>query len=200
LGQSPAISGFDRALRLAGALAMTLALGGCGGGGGIEFEGKVFDYMGLSGDRQEADVRMTERPPLLLPPNAKRLPPPGQGAGMATARQDWPTDPELARKQAVAEKKAKVNAEAARNDPLNAYAGKPTLLDRWFGGSEDKTPPISDVPEPDPLDAPPQQDVATSTPRGLKPHVPEAPLPENAVNTPPPAPDSYSNPSQSRAY
>ena len=50
---------------LAAALAVTLALGGCGG---IEFQGKVFDYMGLSGDREQADVRMAERPPLLLPP------------------------------------------------------------------------------------------------------------------------------------
>ena len=42
----------DRAALLAAAFAATLALGGCGG---IQFEGKVFDALGLSGDRQVPD-------------------------------------------------------------------------------------------------------------------------------------------------
>ena len=36
-----------RPLGLAAGLSGTLALGGCGG---IEFQGKLFDYAGLSGD------------------------------------------------------------------------------------------------------------------------------------------------------
>lgn len=196
MGHSIAITGFDRALRLAGALALTLGLAGCGG---VEFEGKVFDYMGLSGDRQEADVRMSERPPLLLPPDTRRLPPPGQGAGMAAARQNLPTDPEQTRKQVAAEKKAKVNAEAAKRDPLNAYAGKPTLLDKWFSRSDDKAEPVADVPEPDPSDAPPAQDVAASPQQhGLKPHQPNAPINTgDGFNAP--TPSTYSSPEARRA-
>ncbi len=190
MGHVTAISGFDRALRLAGALAMTFALGGCGG---VEFEGKVFDYVGLSGDRQQADVHMTDRPPLLLPPDTKRLPPPGQG-GMATARQDWPSDPERVRKQVAAEKKAKVDEAKAKADPLNAYAGKPTLLDKWFTRSKDQVEPIADVPEPDPSAAPPPQDGTTSAQRGLKPHQADTPVQHDTFKTTPAAPDSYTNP------
>jgi len=40
LGRVKSRTRSDRALRLASALAATLALGGCGG---IEFQGKVFD-------------------------------------------------------------------------------------------------------------------------------------------------------------
>jgi hypothetical protein len=194
LGHVIAISGLDRALRLAGALACALALGGCGG---VEFEGKVFDYMGMSGDRQKADVRMSERAPLLLPPNPKALPPPGQGTSVAAARADWPNDPERVRKRVVEEQQAKASAEEAKADPINPYAGKPTLLDKWFGKSKTVEEPIADVPEPDPSDAPPQQDVATSTPHGLKPHVPDAPLPgEDLSKATPQTPSSYSKQGQ----
>lgn len=188
MGHSTAISGLDGALRLMGALACVFALGGCGG---VEFEGKVFDYMGISGERQKADVRMTERAPLLLPPNPKALPQPGQGPAVATARADWPNDPERVRKRVVEEQQAKANAEEAKNDPINPYAGKPTLLDKWFGKSKTVEEPIADVPEPDPSDAPPQ-DVATSEQRGLKPHVPDAPLPgEDISKATPQTPASY---------
>ena len=198
MGHSTAITGIDRALRLAGALACVLVLGGCGG---VELEGKVFDYMGVSGDRQKPDVRMSERAPLLLPPNPKALPQPGQGAAVATARADWPNDPERVRKRVVEEQQAKANAEEAKNEPLNAYAGKPTLLDKWFGKSKTVEEPVADVPEPDPSDAPPPQDVATSEQRGLKPHVPEVPLPgEDLSSATPQAPGSYRNPGQSPAF
>ena len=197
MGHSTTISGVARALCLAGALVCVLALGGCGG---VEFEGKVFDYMGISGERQKADVRMTERAPLLLPPTPKALPQPGQGAGVATARADWPNDPERVRKRVVEEQQAKANAEEAKRDPINPYAGKPTLLDKWFGKSKTVEDPIADVPEPDPSDAPPQ-DVATREQRGLKPHVPDAPLPgEDLSKATPQAPDSYKRQGQSPVF
>ena len=197
MGHSTAISGLDRALRLMGALACVFALGGCGG---VEFEGKVFDYMGISGERQKADVRMTERAPLLLPPNPKALPQPGQGPAVATARADWPNDPERVRKRVVEEQQAKANAEEAKNDPINPYAGKPTLLDKWFGKSKTVEEPIADVPEPDPSDAP-AQDVATSEQRGLKPHVPDAPLPgEDISKATPQTPASYGRAGQKPVF
>ena len=115
----------DRAALLAAAFAAMLALGGCGG---IEFQGKVFDYMGLSGDRKEADPKMAERPPLLLPPDPKALPQPGNGVAVATARQDWPQNPEVVEEKAVQAKKDVRFAEEAKRQPLNPYIGKPNLL------------------------------------------------------------------------
>ena len=66
MGHIAAISRAGRALGLAASLAMSLALGGCGG---IEFQGKVFDYMGLSGDHQQAeDHQIGEAAPEHTPP------------------------------------------------------------------------------------------------------------------------------------
>jgi hypothetical protein len=189
LGRHQDIIRIDRALGLAAALAGALALGGCGG---VQFEGKVFDYMGVSGDRQEADVRMSERPPLLLPPNYKSLPQPGV-ANPALARQDWPEDPERAKKRVVAEQKAQEAAKEAKNDPLNPMAGKPTLLDKWLGRSEDEVEPIADVPEPDPSDRLPgesgqESGVAEAGPEPLTPHVSQAPIERPEA---PQSPNSY---------
>jgi hypothetical protein len=198
LGHRHSIIRADQALGLALALACAAALGGCGA---VQFEGKVFDYMGLSGDRVEADVRMSERPPLLLPPNTKTLPQPGNGVVAATARQDWPDDPERVQKRIVAEKKAQQNLEEAKNDPINPYAGKPTLLDKWFGREKTEQVPIADVPEPDPSDrlpGEPTQGVA-SAPEPLSPHVPHTPV-NTGIPTGPTGAETYgrvSNPTES---
>jgi hypothetical protein len=190
VGHAKAISRANRAVGLAAAIAGALALGGCGG---VEFQGKVFDYMGLSGDRQQADVRMSERPPLLLPPNLKTLPPPGTGVTVATAREDWPDDPEKVRKRVAAEQAKKKAEEEAEADPSNPYAGKPTLLDKVFGKDRAEEEPISDVPEPDPSDKRPEdraQSAVAARPQPLTPHVPDAPPPaEDPFH--PAAPDSY---------
>jgi hypothetical protein len=175
LGHHQAIIRIDRACSLTAAFVCALALGGCSS---VEFEGKVFDYMGVSGDRQEADVRMSERPPLLLPPNYKSLPQPGNAVTAATARQDWPDDPERVKKRVVAEKKAQEVALEAKTNPLNPMAGKPTLLDKWFGRSEDEQEPIADVPEPDPSDRLPEErsEGVASAQQPQTPHVPHKPL------------------------
>ncbi len=173
---------------------MSLALGGCGG---IEFQGKLFDYMGLSGDHQQGDVRMAERPPLLLPPNLQQLPQPGSGVAVATARPDWPTNPEVVQKQIATDKAAQEAAQEAADDPTNPYAGKPTLLDKAFGlfkGTADAAP-VDDVPEPDPSDKRPEDQGKTSVASGAGPKVPQVPdayIPP-ATDDPfhPAAPDSY---------
>lgn len=190
MGHAKAISGSDRALRLAAAFVCTLALGGCGG---VEFQGKVFDYMGISGDRsQQGDPRMAERPPLLLPPNPKALPQPGTGVAVATARQDWPDDPERVRNRIAKQKAAEEAKQAAEDDPNNPYAGKPTLLDQVLGrnrGAEEE--PIIDAPEPDPSDKRPEdRAVASSGPKALTPHVPQGPA-TGQDPFHPATPDSY---------
>jgi hypothetical protein len=138
---------FGKGILSLAACGLALALGGCGG---IEFQGKVFDYAGLSslGKGQE-DVRMTERAPLLVPPNTNRLPPPGSPE---VTRADWPADTDKERKRLAEARKAEERKKAAAAEPNNPYAGKPNLLDQVLG--RDKTPeeePI-DVPEPDPSD------------------------------------------------
>jgi hypothetical protein len=198
LGHVAAISRAGRALGPAATVAMSIALGGCGG---VEFQGKVFDYMGLSGDHQQADVRMSERPPLLLPPNLKQLPPPGSGVAAATARPDWPTNPEVVQQQIATDKVAQEKAKEAEADPTapyNPYAGKPTLLDKAFGklwGNSTETAAVDDVPEPDPSDKRPvdQGKTAVASSAGPKaPQVPDAYIPP-ANDDPfhPQAPDSY---------
>jgi hypothetical protein len=178
-----------RAALLAVASAATLALAGCGG---VEFQGKIFDYMGVSGDRQEPDVRMAERPPLLLPPNTKALPEPQNGVAAATARQDWPTNPEVTQKQIIQDEKDKKAVERRKQEPLNPYIGKKTLIDRWLAKGKEG-PPIEDVPEPDPADKTPT-DVAPAKPKPLQPHVnQDIPKTDDAFNPPPP--ESYKNPS-----
>jgi hypothetical protein len=194
LGRVKSITRARRAVRLAAALASTLALGGCGG---IEFQGKVFDYMGISGDRgPQEDVRMAERPPLLLPPNPKTLPPPGSGVAAATARADWPTNPEVVSKNIAAAKKAEEAKKEAAAEPGNPYAGKPSLFDKVFdkfGKSKTDEPPVADVPEPDPSDKRPDDNtVAAANPKPLAPRVPEEITPAPAEDPfHPSAPDSY---------
>ena len=182
-------------LGLALALVGTLALGGCGG---VEFQGKLFDYAGLSGDSAREDVKMSERAPLVVPPNRKALPVPGQSAAVATARADWPADTDREQKRIVAEKEKVEQKAAADADPTNPYAGKPTLLDNILGKKKKTNPDeVVDLPEPDPSDMTPaerarqQEAVAVS---GVKPINPpqvvgEAPPADDPFH--PKAPDSY---------
>lgn len=190
MGHFIAIAGSNRVLKLAGVLACVGFLGGCGG---VEFEGKVFDYMGVSGNRQKADPHMTERAPLMVPPNLQKLPEPSQGTAVATARQDWPDDPERVRKRVVEDKQAKQAEAEAKADPMNPYAGKETLLDKLLMPKKTETEPVADVPEPDASDKLPSDSaVAQSRPQPLTPHVPQAPLPNrNDEGFNPAAPDSY---------
>jgi len=186
-----------RPLGLALALAGTLALGGCGG---VEFQGKLFDYAGLSGDTTREDVKMSERAPLVVPPNRKALPVPGQSVAVATARGDWPNDTDREQKKIVAEKEKQAAQEAAEADPTNPYAGKPTLLDSVLGKKERTNPDeVVDLPEPDPSDMTPedrarQQNAATTS--GAKPLNP----PQVVGDAPPPPADDPFHPKAPESY
>ncbi len=169
-------------------LSLTLALGGCGG---IEFQGKIFDYMGLSGDMKREDVRMSSRAPLVIPPDTKRLPPPG---APAIGRTDWPVDSDTARRKAVAAKEAEEKKKEVAVDPISPYAGKPTLLDKLLGKktTEEQSP---DVPEPDPTDK-----TASDRTREQR-HVegPQKPVDES-LNAPAPTEDDPFKPVAPKSY
>jgi hypothetical protein len=190
LGHTTRITRAGRAALLAAALSATLALAGCGG---VEFQGKIFDAVGLSGERKEADVRMAERPPLLLPPDPKALPQPGSGVAVATAREDWPQNPEVTREQVLKAEDDKLAKEESGRQPLHPYIGKPTLLNKLLPNKK-KAEEVDDVPEPDPSDTPPAgEDVAQAKPQPLTPHVPQEITPTDEAFKPA-APDSYRDP------
>jgi len=196
-----------RPLRLALAFTGTLALGGCGG---VEFQGKLFDYAGLSGDSAKEDVKMVERAPLVVPPDRKTLPVPGQGVAVATARPDWPADTDREQKRLVAEKEKVEQKKASDADPENPYAGKPTIFDNLLGKKKKTNPDeVVDLPEPDPSDMTPadrarqQAAAAAGTAKPVDPPqvVGEAPPPADDPFHPK-APDSYntmSNPAGNSA-
>jgi hypothetical protein len=186
-----------RGLGLLAACGAVLALGGCGG---IEFQGKLFDYAGLSGSGNKEDVRMTERAPLLVPPDTHRLPPPGPATVVPV---DWPADTDLTRKQVAAAKAAAEQKRAAAADPTSPYAGKPKLLDKLLGKKPAEEETLA-VPEPDPSDKTPQdraREQAAATPQKPVDQSMNAPT---ATEDPfhPAAPDSYkgiSNPAGNNA-
>lgn len=197
MGHIAVINAGNRFLRVAAALACVAALGGCGG---VELEGKVFDYAGLSGSRQKVDPTMSSRAPLMVPPNLQKLPAPTESRSVAATRQDWPDDPEKVRVRAVEEQKATEAELAKKDDPLNAYAGKDTLLDKLFKRNETVEEPIADVPEPDEYNGTQSTAVASSRESNV-PHVNEAPLPDqNRDAFKPAAPNTYNSVNSGRNH
>ena len=106
-------------LAAAAILAIAGTLPGCGSDGGIdgiEVNSKLLDAVGLSGNPFKKDEpKTTSRAPLVLPPDATRLPAPG-AAPLATpvalgADPAWPKDPDQIR---AANAEAKKQADAER--------------------------------------------------------------------------------------
>ena len=93
----------------------TLVLGGCADG--VELNGKVFDLLGVSPAALEASRRepkLAERAPLVMPPDANRLPDPNATQG-GTDQANWPTDPEQ-RKLAAAQERERLHLAYCRGD------------------------------------------------------------------------------------
>jgi hypothetical protein len=99
------------------AVASALSLTGCGGVDGIELNGKLFDMLGVSPaalESRNAEPKMADRAPLVVPPNTKRLPEPGSGQ---TSSSDVAAlnDPEL-RKQAAAKERERLHLAYCRGE------------------------------------------------------------------------------------
>jgi hypothetical protein len=96
------------------ALACTLPLAGCGGIDGVQFEGKIFDWLGVNSSQKSSDPKMAERAPLVVPPDVNRLPEPGSGQNawndLAALK-----DPEL-RKQAAAKERERLHLAYCRGE------------------------------------------------------------------------------------
>jgi hypothetical protein len=123
---------------LAGASALPLALAGCGET--VQFEGRVFDMMGMNDTSKRQENSVPERAPLVLPPNAKAasLPAPQSQAAAAEENMQWPDDPDERRKamEAAQKKQSKVDAVKAVD---SRYEPQPGLLNRmWNRGGDDE--------------------------------------------------------------
>ena len=82
----------------AAVFATVLALAGCSDG--VELNGKIFDAVGVGTNSKKAEeVKLESRVPLVPPPKEGQLPVPGETT--TNAHMAWPTDPDLARKQAA---------------------------------------------------------------------------------------------------
>ena len=125
------------------AVASALLLSGCADSG-IDLNGKVFDMMGISPAAQEArrfEPQVAERAPLVMPPDANRLPAPGSGQ-TPVAELSWPDDPE-ARKLREAQERERLHLAYCNGDlqwketvfkkqavgaPRSPYGACPTLI------------------------------------------------------------------------
>jgi hypothetical protein len=56
---------------------LTLGIAGCGTDD-IQFNGGIFDAVGLNDAKKSGDAKLAERAPLVVPPSLDRLPPPGE--------------------------------------------------------------------------------------------------------------------------
>jgi len=102
---------------LAGAaVSSAVLLSGCADAG-IDLNGKMFDYMGISPAAQAArklEPQVAERAPLVMPPDANNLPQPGSGEAPA-AQLSWPDDPEQ-RKIRLAQERERLHMAYCRGD------------------------------------------------------------------------------------
>lgn len=88
-------------------LSAAAVLGGCSGIDGVDLQGPGFERLGLTGNKNRKEKKVPDRAPLLIPPNTARLPEPKPSTAVATARPDWPTDPDAQRKSEEIEQAAK---------------------------------------------------------------------------------------------
>src|SRR5262245_856707 len=99
----------------AAVVACGLLLGGCSDG--VQLEGKLFDWMGVSSSALEAktrDPKMADRAPLVVPPNTARLPEPGSGKA-GSEEVAALADPEL-RKAATAKERERLHLAYCRGE------------------------------------------------------------------------------------
>lgn len=97
LGSARGMTRLRRRLsELAVACVTAVALTGCGSIDGIELNGKIFDALGVSTGSlgQRPEPKVAQRSPLVLPPDANKLPEPGSAPApvVAANNQNWPVD------------------------------------------------------------------------------------------------------------
>lgn len=94
---------------LAATMLMAAGLAGCGGSDGLELNGKVFDWLGVSESSASAarnDRKLADRPPLVMPPDQRALPVPGSGQDGVDPMLAALDDPDARKIRTAAERQA----------------------------------------------------------------------------------------------
>jgi hypothetical protein len=124
------VSPLFKNLRIA-AISAALASGltACGSDG-VELNGKIFDAMGVSPAAQansRREPKLSDRAPLVMPPNTARLPEPGADAEGAVDVSQQLNEPERKKQLAAAERerlhKSYCSGEATWKDRATARPG-----------------------------------------------------------------------------
>jgi hypothetical protein len=116
---------------------------------GVELNGAVFDYLGVSEAAQSKprEAKVAERPGIVLPPQLDRLPEPGSALAPASGEEAWPNDPDQRKVAAAADldrqhdefcRQAlwKARVESGNNPPqIKGPKGlcNPSILKAWTG-------------------------------------------------------------------
>lgn len=133
---------------LGAAVLAALALSGCGNDG-VELNGTIFDYLGVSSAAQSqrnAEPKLASRTGIVLPPQLDRLPEPGSGESAEGASQAWPDDPDARKAAAASESDRqhaafcrdalwKARAQGQQDVQINGPKGpcSPSVLRNWTG-------------------------------------------------------------------
>jgi hypothetical protein len=130
---------------------ITAALGSACGVDGVELNGAVFDYLGVSEAAQSKsrESKVAERPGIVLPPQLDRLPEPGSAPAPTPAMEpeSWPNDPDERTIAAAADldqqhdefcREALWKARAQSGSSLPQIQGpkglcNPSILKAWTG-------------------------------------------------------------------
>lgn len=90
-------------------LGLVLAgLTGCSGFEGVEFQGKLFNAVGLGSKQRAAEPKVAQRNGLVVPPAGLPLPAPGSGRVAVAGGPSWPKDPETVQRAAAARQAAAI--------------------------------------------------------------------------------------------
>jgi hypothetical protein len=84
-------------------LGLTLGIGGCGTDD-IQFNGGIFDAIGLNDAKPTGNPKIAERAPLVVPPSLDRLPPPGEAPAAPQIANI--NDPDAAKQKSRSEQEA----------------------------------------------------------------------------------------------
>lgn len=119
------------------AIAGVLGLAGCGG---IEFESKLLDNIGVGGlignGKHQEEQKLETRSALIVPPSVEQLPTPG---GAAPTQQSFPQNPETveAAQKRAAEAKRKAECDESNGEFGSRQSGQHS--DQETPATENKT-------------------------------------------------------------
>ncbi len=108
-----------------------LALAGCAPGD-VEFNGKIFETMGLGQTKTGSVPKVPERAPLIVPPSLQRLPQPGEVPPQA-ADANFPVDPERSSDQKQQQLAAAQTAYCKENYDKQIALGNRTHAETAIG-------------------------------------------------------------------